>query len=115
MSDAVLKTMKEKEDASKAGQKEREKMLELKIQQQKQAVKNLSLTRANNVRDSLIAYARKQGISFDASQFTVAGYGIDTPLYAKPKNKDEWAANMRVTFQIIKVEAELEEFEVLNF
>ncbi|MBN2383974.1 nitrate ABC transporter substrate-binding protein [bacterium] len=111
----ILKTMKNKAEAEKAGKKEQAKTLELQIQQQKQAVKNLSLTRAIAVRDALMAYAKAKGITFDASQFTVAGYGIDTPLYAKPKNEKEWQANMRVNFQIIKVEAELSEFEAIDF
>ncbi|MFC1850993.1 ABC transporter substrate-binding protein [candidate division CSSED10-310 bacterium] len=111
----ILKTMKKKIDANNAGEKERAKTLELQIQRQKQSVKNLSLTRANNVRDALIAYAGKQGITIDSSQFTVAGYGIEMPLHKKPKSKEQWLANMRVSFQIIKVEAELEEFEAIDF
>jgi outer membrane protein OmpA-like peptidoglycan-associated protein len=111
----VLKTMKNKAEAEQSGNKELAKTFELQIQQQKQAVKNLSLTRATAVRDALISYAKSKGITFDASQFTVAGYGIDMPQYPKPKDKQEWLANMRVTFQIIKVEAELQEFENLNF
>jgi len=111
----ILKTMKKKIDAERAGKKEQAKTFELQIQQQKQSVKNLSLTRANAVRDALIAYAKNKGITIDSSQFTVAGYGIEMPLHPKPKNKDQWRANMRVSFQIIKVEAELAEFEAIDF
>lgn len=111
----ILKTMKKQIEAQKAGLKEKAKSLELQIQRKKQVVKNLSLTRAINVRDALIKYAKRKGITIDQSQFTVAGYGVEMPLYKRPKNKKQWHANMRVTFQIIKVEAELEEFEAIDF
>ncbi|MFC1849704.1 nitrate ABC transporter substrate-binding protein [candidate division CSSED10-310 bacterium] len=112
---AILKTQKKISDAQKAGKNDLSKGFELKLDMQKKAVKNLSLTRANNVRDALIAYAGKEGITIDPSQFTVAGFGIGDPIYSKPKTKEQWLANMRVAFRIIKVEAELEEFEALDF
>lgn len=111
----ILKTMKKKADAEKSGDKESAKTYELQINMQKQAVKNLSLNRAISVRDALIAYAKNKGITFDQSQFTVAGYGIEMPKYAKPADKEQWMANMRVTFQIINVEAELDSFEAIDF
>jgi len=77
----------------------------------KQSAKNLSMSRANGVRDSLIEYAKEQGITFDPSQFAVTGYGIETPKYAHPKTEEQWLDNMRVVFKIINVEAELTEFK----
>src|SRR4030095_11911255 len=44
-----------------------------------QAAKNLSVSRAIGVRDSVIAFARQQGIGLDASQFAVVGHGIAMP------------------------------------
>lgn len=77
----------------------------------KQSAKNLSLSRANSVRDSLIKYAQGRGITFDQSQFAVMGYGIEDPKYPRPKTEEQWRDNMRVVFKIINVEAELAEFE----
>lgn len=87
----------------------------------RQAAKNLSLTRADSVRDSVIDYAGKNGVSLDPSQFTVLGHGF---LKAKtgmcgndpcpPKTQEEWRANMRVAFRIIQVEAEEAVFRPLD-
>jgi ABC-type nitrate/sulfonate/bicarbonate transport system substrate-binding protein len=83
----------------------------------RQAAKNLSLSRANAVRDSVIAYAREKGVSLDTAQFAVVGHGFDHPLTGmcgadpcKPKSEQEWLSNMRVEFRIIQVEAEAEVF-----
>lgn len=80
------------------------------LAQTKQAAKNLSLQRAIAVRDSIIALAKLQQLTIDPSQFTVVGAGIDKPKYPAPKNEQEWRANMRVTFQILQIEAEMEKF-----
>src|SRR4029077_12019210 len=47
----------------------------------RQVALNLSLSRANAVRDSMIAYAKSQNppISLDPSQFGVVGLGITRP------------------------------------
>lgn len=86
----------------------------------KQSAKNLSLTRANAVRDSLVGYARKKGVTLDPSQFAVLGHGIMNPKTGMcgktpcvPKTKDEWLSNMRVSFRIIQVEAEESVFNPL--
>ncbi|MBI2624491.1 nitrate ABC transporter substrate-binding protein [Candidatus Parcubacteria bacterium] len=78
-----------------------------------QAAKNLSYTRANGVRQSLISYAKGRGISIDANQFTVIGHGVMRPKNGlcgadpcAPRTEQEWRANMRVEFRIIRVEAE---------
>ena len=41
-----------------------------------QSAKNLSVSRAIGVRDSVIAFAKAQGIGLDPSQFAVVGHGI---------------------------------------
>ena len=79
-----------------------------------QSAKNLSLSRANAVRDSLLRYAGNKGLTLDPSQFAVAGYGFAKARFPKPQTEDQWLANMRVVFRIINVEAELTEFEALR-
>jgi outer membrane protein OmpA-like peptidoglycan-associated protein len=93
----------------------------LELGQIKQAAKNLSFTRANAVRDSLIEYAKQQRTSLDPSQFTVVGYGILNPVTGMcgedpcpPKTEQEWLSNMRVEFRIIQVEAEMSSFETVK-
>jgi outer membrane protein OmpA-like peptidoglycan-associated protein len=77
-----------------------------------QSAKNLSVSRAISVRDSVIAYAKTQGISLDPSQFAVVGHGIEQPrtgicgLIRRPKTEPEWLSNMRVEFRVIQIEAE---------
>ena len=79
----------------------------------RQSAKNLSLTRANAVRDSVIDYAKQKGVRLDPSQFAVVGHGIARPTSGMcgadpcaPASEAEWLANMRVEFRIIQVEAE---------
>ena len=79
-----------------------------------QSAKNLSLSRANGVRDGVMKYARQKGYTLDASQFAVAGYGFSNAVHPVPKTEEQWLANMRVAFRIINVEAELTEFEALQ-
>lgn len=86
----------------------------------KQSAKNLSLSRAVAVRDSLISYARTKNISLDESQFAVVGHGISKPKSGlcdedpcAPKNEREWRDNMRVVFRLIQVEAESTMFKPL--
>ena len=85
-----------------------------------QSAKNLSLSRSVAVRDSIVAYAKSQGISIDPSQFAVVGHGIAQPKSGMcgsepcaPKNEQEWKSNMRVEFRIIQVEAESSVFKPL--
>ncbi len=73
-----------------------------------QSAKNLSLSRAIAVRDSLIAYAKTQGVSLDPTQFAVVGHGITQPKTGicgsdpcPPKSEAEWQSNMRVEFRIL--------------
>ena len=86
----------------------------------RQAAKNLSLSRANAVRDSIVSYAEGKGITLDRSQFAVIGHGIDKPATGicgkkpcAPKNEQEWLSNMRVEFRLIQVEAETSVFKPL--
>ncbi len=86
----------------------------------KQAGKNLSLSRANAVRDSVVKYAKSRGVNLDPNQFAVVGMGIDSPASGRcgsdpcaPKTKQEWLKNMRVQFRIIQVEAEESVFQPL--
>jgi len=93
---------------------------EVVLGQVKQAAKNLSLSRAVSVRDSLIGFARSKSISLDESQFAVVGHGISKPKSGvcgedpcAPKNEREWRDNMRVVFRLIQVEAESTMFKPL--
>ena len=85
-----------------------------------QSAKNLSLARSVAVRDSVVAYAKSQGISIDPSQFAVVGHGISQPKSGMcgsepcaPKSEQEWKSNMRVEFRIIQIEAEASAFKPL--
>jgi ABC-type nitrate/sulfonate/bicarbonate transport system substrate-binding protein/outer membrane protein OmpA-like peptidoglycan-associated protein len=86
----------------------------------KQAAKNLSLSRAMAVRDSITQYAGQKGITLDPSQFAVVGHGISKPRNGicgqdpcPPKTEKEWRDNMRVEFRILQVEAESSVFNPL--
>ncbi len=86
---------------------------ELVLGRIRQSAKNLSLTRANAVRDSVIQHAQQKGVRLDPSQFAVVGHGIDRPKSGlcgsdpcAPATEAQWLANMRVEFRIIQVEAE---------
>lgn len=71
-----------------------------------QAALNLSQTRAAAVREAITAYAKSQGLQFNASQVQPIGVGISEPLIAKPTNMEEALKNMRVEFRLVKVPAE---------
>jgi ABC-type nitrate/sulfonate/bicarbonate transport system substrate-binding protein/outer membrane protein OmpA-like peptidoglycan-associated protein len=94
---------------------------EVIIRRIEQAAKNLSLTRALGVRDSVVEFAKGRGVNLDTSQFTTVGYGISQPKTGicgsepcAPKTKEEWLSNMRVVFRIIQVEAEESAFSPMN-
>lgn len=84
---------------------------EVVLRRTMQAAKNLSMSRAISVRDSVIAFAEKNGLPLDKSQFTVIGHGISQPKFPNPATKQEWLDNMRVVFRIIQIEAEDSAFE----
>jgi ABC-type nitrate/sulfonate/bicarbonate transport system substrate-binding protein len=101
--------------------KKKENANEIVLRRVKQAAKNLSLTRAIAVRDSIMSFASGSGINLDRSQFTVVGHGISQPSSGMcgadpcpPKTKEEWLKNMRVVFRIIQIEAEESAFRPLD-
>jgi outer membrane protein OmpA-like peptidoglycan-associated protein len=84
------------------------------VEQMTQEAKNLSLERAQAVRESFLSYCRKRNFAIDDSAFVAIGLGIETPKFNPPRTREEWAANRRVVFRIKQVEAELEEFMPLQ-
>ncbi len=101
--------------------KKKAKAAEIILRRVQQAAKNLSLTRAVAVRDSIMDFASSDGINLDRSQFTVVGHGITQPKTGMcgadpcpPKTKEEWLSNMRVIFRIIQIEAEESAFRPLD-
>lgn len=95
----------------------------------KQGAKNLTLQRANMVRDSLLVYARdKKSVTLDANQFAAVGNGFmkpnvsgcsydqqgDISVNCAPRTVDEWNAMRRVVFSVISVEAESSNFQGLK-
>lgn len=100
--------------------KQKEGVPQLVLGQIKQSAKNLSMGRAQAVRDNIIKYASGKGIALDSSQFAVVGHGISAPksgicgnLPCAPKTEQAWRSNMRVQFRIIQVEAEESVFKPL--
>ncbi|PSV69641.1 OmpA family protein [Photobacterium angustum] len=90
------------------------------LNQMKQSAKNLSMTRAQQVRDSIVKYGSDHNVSLDQSQFSVVGHGISNPKTGicgsdpcAPKTEQEWLSNMRVVFRILQVEAEESAFAPL--
>ncbi|MEM9300517.1 MAG: ABC transporter substrate-binding protein [Pseudomonadota bacterium] len=86
----------------------------------KQSARNLSMSRAIAVRDSVMSFAQGQGINLDDSQFAVVGLGLTKPATGvcgdepcAPKTETEWLSNMRVEFRIVQVEAESSVFQPL--
>lgn len=101
--------------------KQKENAEELVLRRMQQAAKNLSLTRAIAVRDTIMSFAQTSGVNLDQSQFTVVGQGITQPKTGMcgaapcaPKTKEDWLSNMRVVFRIIQIEAEESAFRTLN-
>ena len=86
----------------------------------KQSARNLSISRATEVRNSIVRFAERKGAVLDTSQFAVVGHGIAKPRTGicgsepcAPKNEQEWRSNMRVQFNIIQIEAEADVFKPL--
>lgn len=71
-----------------------------------QSALNLSRTRAEEVRDSIVAYAKSKGLAIDKTQVQPVGVGVREPFIAKPANIEEAKQNMRVEFRILRVQAE---------
>lgn len=90
------------------------------LRQTIQSAKNLSMSRAQAVRDSIINHAKTKGIVMDPTQFSATGLGIAQPKSGMcgndpcpPKDEQEWRNNMRVEFRIFQLEAETSVFERL--
>ncbi|MEZ6087311.1 MAG: hypothetical protein R3C05_04640 [Pirellulaceae bacterium] len=71
-----------------------------------QAAMNLSLSRAEEVKDAIVKYAKDSGINVNLSQLAPVGAGISDPLVSKPSSIEEAMQNMRVEFRIVKVAPE---------
>lgn len=97
------------------------------LSRMKQSARNLTLQRANAVRDALLKYAGERKITLDPTQFSTVGHGFlkpnrtcpldkdgDITASCAPQSKAEWDAMRRVVFRVVSVEAELTEFETLN-
>ena len=83
---------------------------EVVLSRLRQSAKNLSLTRAIAVRESLLGYGKSKSVVMDPSQFAVVGHGFEQPKTGlvngepvRPKTQQEWASNMRVEFKLIPV------------
>ena len=72
-----------------------------------QAALNLSLSRAEAVKRSLIEYAESQNLTLDTSQVKPTGAGISEPIIPKPTTMEEARTNMRVEFRIVRIKAEV--------
>ena len=97
------------------------------LERYKKSAQNLSVSRANSVRESLVSYAGGKGVLIDVSQFAVIGHGVmkpntptvnydrdgDLALESAPRTKEQWDATRRVVFRILQVEAEEEAFTPL--
>ncbi|MCI0540516.1 MAG: ABC transporter substrate-binding protein [Verrucomicrobiales bacterium] len=71
-----------------------------------QSALNLSRTRAEAVRDSIVEFAKSKGVQIDKSQIQPVGVGIREPFVAKPANMEQAKQNMRVEFRVVRVPAE---------
>jgi len=71
-----------------------------------QAARDLSLSRAEAVRNALLAYARKKKAALDPTQLQIDGVGAREPFITKPRSAEEAAKNRRVEFAIVRVSAE---------
>ncbi|MEO8495422.1 MAG: hypothetical protein ABI614_10145 [Planctomycetota bacterium] len=71
-----------------------------------QAAMNLSLSRADQVKEAIVAYAKSREINLNVSQLAPVGAGIAEPVISKPNSIEEAKQNMRVEFRIVKVNPE---------
>ena len=72
----------------------------------RQAGKNLSLQRANNVRSQILKFAKEKQIVLNDTQFAATGYGIQGVPHPLPETKQHQAENRCVVFRLINIEAE---------
>jgi len=71
-----------------------------------QAALNLSLARAEQVKQSITQHAEQRGVNVNLSQLQPLGAGISDPVISKPSSIAEAKQNMRVEFRIVKVNPE---------
>ena len=67
---------------------------------------NLSLLRAENVKQAIVAYAKEQNFNLNLDQLQPVGVGIAEPVIAVPRNEQQAAQNRRVEFRIVAVDPE---------
>ena len=70
-----------------------------------QAALNLSRKRSEEVRKSIIQYAKTKNLVIDPSQIQPVGVGVREPLIPVP-NQDNADVNRRVEFRLVRIEAE---------
>ena len=71
-----------------------------------QAALNLSVARAEAVKQAIVSYAQEKGINVNLTQLKPIGAGISEPVVSKPTSMEEAKQNMRVEFRIVKVNPE---------
>ncbi len=71
-----------------------------------QALRNVSMKRAEAVKAAYIAYCQSKGINTSSSAIVAVGMGVKTPKVAVPKSDLDMASNRRVEFKIKNIEAE---------
>ncbi|MEO0459475.1 MAG: ABC transporter substrate-binding protein [Myxococcota bacterium] len=71
-----------------------------------QAARNLSLRRAQAVRESILSYAKKRKKKVDATQIQAQGVGIREPFVATPRSMADVRRNTRVEFRLVGVSPE---------
>ena len=71
-----------------------------------EATMKLSIRRAEQVKTSIIEFARSRGLLFSESQFAVSGAGITQPVVPVPKTEDEAQKNRHVEFRLVRIKAE---------
>ena len=79
------------------------------------AALQLSLRRAENVKNSIAEFAQKMGVKVDLSVAVPRGVGIAQPVRPKPTNMTEAKENMRVVFRVVRVNAEALKEDDFNF
>jgi outer membrane protein OmpA-like peptidoglycan-associated protein len=103
----------------------------------KQSAKNLSVSRAIQVRDAIMDLATQKNVTMDESQFVTTGMGITQPATGikgqdsctapedkiqgiqagdpcPPMTQQQWQENRRVKFRMVQLEAESEAFTPVN-
>ncbi len=68
---------------------------------------NLSNSRAERVRTSILEFAKKNTLTLNETQIQSVGVGVLEPIIAKPSNLDEAKQNMRVEFRLVRRSSEV--------